>query len=51
MKEYEGKEVHLNPFLTLVLGEGQQSPSWPSCFTPYTHHRRLGGPHSQYPSF
>jgi len=50
MKEYEGMEVQLHPFLTLVLGGVEWPPSCPSCFTPDTHRRRLGGPHSLYPS-
>jgi len=50
MKEYDGMEVQLHPFITLVLGGVVWSPSCPSCFTPDIHCRRLDGPHSLYPS-
>ena len=56
MKEWRGVEVQLHPFLTLAPDGGVWSTSCPAYITPskeppYSLHRTLGGPQSQFGPF
>ena len=56
MKKCRGAEVQLHPFLTSALDGGMWSTSCPGYITPskeppYSWHRTLGGPRSQFGPF